>query len=75
MEDNMESMSEDKAPAYLSVKEMAQLGPVAASAIRAALHNHEMPYIRTGRGPGRGYRVRRAAFLAWLDAQETQGAK
>jgi excisionase family DNA binding protein len=68
MEYNMEST-------YLSVKEMAQLGPVSAGVIRAALHNHELPYIRTGRGPGRAYRVRRAAFLAWLDAQETPPAK
>src|SRR5258708_37952689 len=41
--------------------------------IWAALQNGEMRHLRTGRGPGGSYRVRREKFWAWVARQEIQG--
>jgi excisionase family DNA binding protein len=67
--------SQEKKPSYLTPRQMADETGLPAESIRVALRRHELPYLRLGKGAGRGYYVRREAFLAWLDSQETPPAQ
>ena len=64
----------DNTPTYLSVEQMAAESGLPAGGILKALHRGDMPYLRMGKGRGKAYRVRRAAFIVWLDAQEQGGS-
>jgi excisionase family DNA binding protein len=67
--------SHENKPLYLTPQQMADETGLPAESIRAALRRHELPYLRLGKGAGRGYYVRREAFQHWLADKEQVGPR